>query len=292
MKWFHATKHRSLFESINSVCPVFPITTIVQEKYIQLQQLLSEQSELQRELIITRNQLKQAQQQIQRCKDRNTSLRMKLIRLARKCSKMRHFAYHDELTGLPNRNLLLDRLKQAIVQATRQDKQVALLFIDLDKFKDINDRLGHATGDTLLQLVAERLSTCIRYCDTVCRYGGDEFVILLPEISGQKNAVAVTNKIREQLHEPYVIGKNMFTVTASIGSSVCKPNGQSSDDLINQADMAMYRAKASRDQSFRQIMQNFPQDGGTSFLCSAKLITQRFFRHKLHLRFLENQSLL
>src|SRR4051812_38244840 len=108
----------------------------------------------------------------------NDRLRKRVAELERELTHARHLAYHDPLTGLPNRALLLDRLMQAMAQAQRQHKVVGLLLLDLDCFKSINDKLGHNAGDLILQEVAERLSSCIRACDTACRYGGDEFVIL------------------------------------------------------------------------------------------------------------------
>jgi len=165
----------------------------------QLPRPLLELVELKRTLSTSQQQLNVAQQQIKTLTETNVSLRRKSIRLAKKCAQARHFAYHDELTGLPNRSLLMDRLKQAMVQSARQHKQVALLYIDLDKFKSVNDSLGHAAGDKLLQLVAERLSASIRYGDTACRYGGDEFVVMLPQIDDQESVTAVTEKIRAHL---------------------------------------------------------------------------------------------
>ena len=155
-------------------------------------------------------------------------------------------------------SLLLDRLKQAIAHSARQHKQVALLFIDLDKFKSINDKLGHAVGDRLLQQVAERLTACIRYGDTACRYGGDEFVIMLPEIDGQENAAAVTEKIRANLAAAYDLDGNFIEITASIGVAVYRDGGQNCSDLIKQADIAMYLAKAHGEfqkRSFESAMQ-------------------------------------
>ncbi|MEC4747037.1 GGDEF domain-containing protein [Methylomicrobium sp. Wu6] len=208
-----------------------------------LQDPFSAQTELKRALVARQQQLKAAQQQIQTLAETNAFLRQRLIRLAKKCAEARHFAHHDELTGLPNRSLLMDRLRQAMAQSARQQKQVALLFIDLDRFKSINDRLGHAAGDKLLQLVAERLAACIRYGDTACRYGGDEFVILLPEINGQESAAVVTEKIRAHLAASYVVDGYVIAITASIGVAVYRTGGQKGSDLIKQADKAMYQAK-------------------------------------------------
>ena len=206
---------------------------------------LSELTELKRALATSQQQLKAAQQQIETLEKNNASLRQKLIRLAKRCAQARHFAYHDELTGLPNRSLLMDRLKQAMVQSARQNKQVALLFIDLDGFKSVNDRFGHAAGDKLLQQVAVRLTACIRYGDTACRYGGDEFVILLPEIDGQDSVEVVTEKIRFHLAASYRVDGNAIAATASIGTAIYRAGRQNCSDLIKQADMDMYHAKAN-----------------------------------------------
>jgi diguanylate cyclase len=225
----------------------------------QLQHCLMELAELKRTLSTSQQQLKAAQQQIKTLTKTNTCFRQKLIRLAKKYAKARYSAYHDELTGLVNRSLLLDRLKQALAQSDRQHKQMALLFIDLDKFKSVNDRLGHTVGDKLLQQVAERLSACIRYGDTACQYGGDEFVIMLPEINGQESVASVTEKIRAHLAAPYVLDGNFITVTASIGTAVYCNSGQESSDLIKQADAAMYLAKAHNNlqsRSFQPTMMN------------------------------------
>ena len=225
----------------------------------QFQDSIPEIVELKRALATSQQQLKAAQQQIETLTDSNACLRQKLIRIAKKYAQALHFANHDELTGLANRSLLVDRLKQAMAQSDRQHNQVALLFIDLDKFKSVNDRLGHAAGDKLLQQVAERLAACIRYGDTACRYGGDEFVIMLPEINGQENAAAVTEKIRARLAAPYVLNDNVVAITASIGVAVYRAGEQNYSDLIKQADIAMYIAKAHGNfpnRSFQPVMQS------------------------------------
>jgi diguanylate cyclase (GGDEF)-like protein/PAS domain S-box-containing protein len=159
--------------------------------------------------------------------------------------KMAHLAQHDFLTGLPNRVLLTERLSQSIRLAHRHGKQVALLFLDLDYFKHINDSLGHAIGDQLLQSVAERLSACVRASDTVCRQGGDEFVILLTEIEQPQDAVHVAETLRTALDAPHLIGGHELHVTLSMGISVYPEDGIDVDTVMQNADTAMYHAKAS-----------------------------------------------
>jgi len=186
----------------------------------------------------------------------NVRLMQKVAQLEHEVAQARHLAYHDSLTGLPNRALLLDRLKQAMMQAQRQHKAVGVLLLDLDHFKSVNDRLGHNAGDLILQGVAARLSSCVRGCDTACRYGGDEFVILLPEIRGAGDVAAVARKVGACLSIPHRIGDRLVAVSASIGSAVFKEGGASCGELIGAADAAMYRAKtatriASRDAMLR-----------------------------------------
>jgi diguanylate cyclase (GGDEF)-like protein/PAS domain S-box-containing protein len=159
--------------------------------------------------------------------------------------KMAHLAHHDFLTGLPNRALLTERLSQAIGLARRRGKQVALLFVDLDYFKHINDSLGHAVGDQVLQSAARRLSACVRTTDTVCRQGGDEFVILLAEIEQPQDAALVAEKLLVALAEPQLIGQHEIHVTLSIGISVYPDDGIDGDTVMENADAAMYHAKAS-----------------------------------------------
>ena len=164
--------------------------------------------------------------------------------------KMAHMAQHDFLTGLPNRALLTERLSQAIGLAHRHRKQVALLFLDLDYFKHINDSLGHAIGDQLLQSVANRLAACVRGTDTVCRQGGDEFVILLAEIEHPQDAAHVAEKLRAALAVPHLIDGRELHVTLSIGISIYPDDGIHVDTVMQNADTAMYHAKASgRDNS-------------------------------------------
>ena len=174
---------------------------------------------------------------------RNALLARKVARLEEALARVRHVACHDPLTGLPNRNLLLDRLKQATLRAERQHKAVGVLVLDLDGFKQVNDRLGHPAGDQLLQQVAGRLSECMRGGDTVCRYGGDEFVIMLPEIGGAEDAEAVAQKIRLCLVAPYRIGDTEVEVSASVGAALFRSDQPDSSEVIREADFAMYRTK-------------------------------------------------
>jgi diguanylate cyclase (GGDEF)-like protein len=144
---------------------------------------------------------------------------------------------------LPNRVLLFDRLSQAMLQATRQYKAVGLLLLDLDGFKRVNDELGHSAGDVILQIAAARLSKCIRGCDTACRYGGDEFVILLPEVAAAENVRSVAKKIRTALSRPYRLGAKVVVVGVSIGAALFKGGPVSCNELIGAADADMYRSK-------------------------------------------------
>lgn len=158
-------------------------------------------------------------------------------------SKMRHQAQHDFLTGLPNRMLLNDRIAHAVAQARRDGFHPALLFLDLDKFKHINDSLGHAVGDQLLQAVSERLVKCVRASDTVSRHGGDEFVILLADERRPQDAALTADKILLALSAPFLIGGQELHTSTSIGISVFPLDGMESAILIKNADTAMYHAK-------------------------------------------------
>ena len=155
-------------------------------------------------------------------------------------------AQHDPLTDLPNRVLLNDRLNQAISRAQRHGSLVAVLFLDLDRFKRVNDSLGHLVGDKLLQEVATRLTGAVRESDTVSRYGGDEFVVVLSELGHRAIAMMQAEKIRARLSAPHFIKKHELHTKVSIGISIFPEDGQDAQTLIDCADFAMYRAKASR----------------------------------------------
>jgi diguanylate cyclase (GGDEF)-like protein/PAS domain S-box-containing protein len=157
--------------------------------------------------------------------------------------KMSHLAAHDVLTSLPNRACFNDRLEQGITLSRRHGRQMAVLFIDLDHFKHINDSLGHLIGDQIIRAVAQRIGPCIRHSDTVSRHGGDEFVVLLSEIGHAGDAGLIAEKIRLVLMEPYTIDGHFLHLTASIGVSVYPNDGDDALALIQYADTAMYHAK-------------------------------------------------
>jgi diguanylate cyclase (GGDEF)-like protein/PAS domain S-box-containing protein len=169
--------------------------------------------------------------------------------------KMSHLAQHDFLTELPNRVLLNDRLGQAIRMDERHHKKLAVLFVDLDHFKTINDSLGHAIGDALLQSIAKRLRETLRETDTVSRPGGDEFVILLAEIEIADDAALVAGKILAALAPPHRLAGRELSVTASIGISIYPEHGQDAERLVHSADIAMYEAKKSGGGSYRFFAQ-------------------------------------
>ncbi|MBU6995029.1 sensor domain-containing diguanylate cyclase [Ferrovum myxofaciens] len=158
---------------------------------------------------------------------------------------LRFTAYSDPLTGLPNRLLLMDRLSQAIRSLNRESPGIALLFVDLDHFKPINDNFGHHVGDLVLRETATRLQSCVRESDTIARLGGDEFIVLLMGVENPLSALGIGEKIRETLNDPFILESvSPLTLSASIGMTFCQTHAIDAENLIRQADFAMYRAKA------------------------------------------------
>ncbi|MDD3519372.1 MAG: EAL domain-containing protein, partial [Chromatiales bacterium] len=166
-------------------------------------------------------------------------------------ARIHHLAYHDALTNLPNRVLLHDRLGQAILQSRRSGRRSAVLFLDLDRFKNINDSLGHEVGDMLLVTVARRCLDAVRETDTVTRQGGDEFVIVLPDIEHTQDAALVARKILAALESPIKAGAHELTVTGSVGIALHPEDGQTVSMLLRNADAAMYQAKANGRNGFQ-----------------------------------------
>ena len=170
--------------------------------------------------------------------------------------QMDHLAHHDVLTDLPNRILLQDRLGQAIELARRQGRKLAVMFMDLDRFKHINDSLGHTIGDQLLQSVAQRLVACVRHSDTVSRQGGDEFVLLLSYIEHSEDAVHSAQKILAAIALSHRIDQHDLHISASIGISIFPDDGQDAETLIKSADTAMYSAKENGRNNYKFFEQN------------------------------------
>jgi diguanylate cyclase (GGDEF)-like protein len=181
----------------------------------------------------------------------NAEITKENIRLEELVASSSHAAHHDALTGLPNRILLRDRIEQAIAMAPRHGKQVALLFLDLDGFKHINDSLGHSAGDRLLNSVSLRLVDCVRVSDTVSRLGGDEFVVLLAEINDPADAGVTARRFLQVMDETHAIDGHELQVSVSIGISVYPDDGLDAEALIKAADAAMYRVKESGRHGFQ-----------------------------------------
>ena len=155
----------------------------------------------------------------------------------------RFLAYHDTLTGLPNRRLLDDRLRQAVYLAQRRDARVAVMVVDLDRFKQVNDALGHRAGDAVLREAAHRISGCVRKADTLARHGGDEFVVVIPDLSQDGDGQVVAEKILRALEPPFTVDGREFSIGASIGISLYPADAGDGEAVLRNADVAMYRAK-------------------------------------------------
>jgi diguanylate cyclase (GGDEF)-like protein/PAS domain S-box-containing protein len=192
-------------------------------------------------------ELRQSNSELQ---ETNLQLEEAHRRLMETEKRMRHMALHDLLTGLPNRALLQDRVTQAISHARRERKRAAILFIDLDNFKHINDSLGHLVGDRLLQIVAARLHKCVRRGDTVARLGGDEFVMCLGALDDSSGATVVAQKVLASLDSPMIVEGHELHVTGSIGISVYPDDGSNAEILLQASDTAMYHAKGHGRNSF------------------------------------------
>jgi diguanylate cyclase (GGDEF)-like protein len=179
-------------------------------------------------------------------KQKNEQLIRRLSNVSRRALAADRLAHQDSLTGLPNRLVLIKRLQRALAVAHRQRSSLSLLFVDLDGFKRVNDRFGHRTGDLLLTVVGARIAACVRFDDIACRYGGDEFVVLLGNDEDSSVAERTARSIRESIGRRYSIEGQRLNITASIGIATYPGDGLSYDVLLGRADDAMYRDKAAR----------------------------------------------
>ncbi len=210
--------------------------------------------------------------------------------------RLNRLAFYDNLTGLPNRVLFLDRLEYAVQFALRHQYKGALLFIDLDNFKRINDTLGHSVGDELLKIMAARLKECNRITDTVscfieekeakiaARLGGDEFTVILPRINGADNAAVVARRIVERMARPVVIGQNEFIVTPSIGVAIFPDDGDTVEELLKNADLAMYFAKRNGSGNFKYFQESM-NDLALKRLTIENQLRQAIERNELYLHY-------
>jgi diguanylate cyclase (GGDEF)-like protein/PAS domain S-box-containing protein len=189
--------------------------------------------------------------------------------------KMTHLAQYDFLTDLPNRLLLKDRITQAISLSRRHGKPLAVLFLDLDGFKHINDSLGHEIGDKVLQLVAQRVVACLRTSDTVSRHGGDEFVILLSEVADPGDAAFSAEKILTALARPHAISELNVNLSASIGISIYPQDGHDAETLIKNADTAMYQAKGKGSNKYHFFSQNMNVRGVERQFLESRLVASK-----------------
>jgi len=203
--------------------------------------LLRAKDELEQRVLERTNELTAANQQLQK----------EIFERIQAEQRIWHVAHHDSLTGLPNRTLLHDRLEQALAHALRENHRVGVMFLDLDRFKSINDSLGHAVGDELLKQVARRIEDAVRAVDTVSRLGGDEFIVILGELAGSEDAVRVADKIIQALAQPVHAQGHDLRVTPSIGVSLYPDDGLEALQLMKNADTAMYHAKASGRNNFQ-----------------------------------------
>jgi diguanylate cyclase (GGDEF)-like protein len=198
---------------------------------------------------------------------------------ARNFEDAMHQAFHDSLTGLPNRALFLDRLEHAEARATRTGSPVAVLFLDLDSFKKVNDRLGHVAGDELLVLVAGRLRRCMRPSDTAARFGGDEFAMLLEDMAPDASPALVAERVLQDLTKPFTIQGQEVLISASVG--IASSQDRADDDLLRNADLAMYRAKSAGKGRFQQF------EAGMHVVVLERLELEVDLQRALHRRELE-----
>ncbi|CAN7460114.1 bifunctional diguanylate cyclase/phosphodiesterase [Massilia sp. LjRoot122] len=198
--------------------------------------------------------------------------------------KLDHLAHHDPLTALPNRLLFHDRLQHALIRSAREDRQLAVLFIDLDRFKNVNDTLGHHVGDELLKQVASALSGCLREGDTLARLGGDEFIVLLEDVDGAFGAGHVANKLMTLFEQPFTVSGHELFVTGSVGISLFPQDATDLNMLVRNADIAMYQAKARGRNGFQFYAPSMSGEGVERLRLEA-LLRRAIEKHEIYLHY-------
>lgn len=220
--------------------------------YLGMATDMTEQHKARQSVRQAHEQLEQrVQQRTQELAQSHTRLQAEVAERIKVEAIMRNMAHYDAITGLPNRNLLYERLKQAMQQCSRNGEQMALLFLDLDRFKNINDSLGHAVGDVLLRLAGQRLALLLRAHDTLARLGGDEFVVVVPRLTHPLQAQHLAEKLIEAMQEPLVVEGHVLHISTSIGICLCPDDGDDLTILLRNADTAMYQAKAGGRNTYR-----------------------------------------
>lgn len=233
---------------------------------------ITERKKAQEALLRARDELeRRVQDRTAELAGTNARLQAEIIERRHIEERVRYMAHHDSLTGLPNRTLLKDRMEQAIALGRRYNKQVAVMFIDLDRFKTINDTLGHHVGDTLLKETGRRLRQCVRASDTVARLGGDEFVVVLPELGSAEEAVPIAEKLSASLEPPVYVDGHELHVTPSIGVCIFPRDGEDVETIMRNADTAMYQAKAAGRNNFQFYTEQMNAQATHHFLLESDL---------------------
>ena len=193
---------------------------------------------------------KKKAKKVQKIASRETELEQEINERRALEKQLTHLAFHDSLTGLPNRSLFVDRLQRAIAEAERKKEAVVVMFVDLDDFKKVNDSFGHQVGDKVIQAAALRLKKCLRDIDSIARMGGDEFTLLIPHVGEQEDIEVIARRLIESLDDPIVVEGTEFRMSISIGISIYPNDAKSEDSLLRNADTAMYFAKHTRGPSY------------------------------------------
>lgn len=272
-EWTYVRKDGSRFPVLLSVTPLRRSTGEI-SGYLAIATDITERKHAQRSLEQSQAELEvKVQLRTAELAQLNAHLQEEVAERRQMERQMRDMAHFDAITGLPNRNLLHDRILQALAHAKRTGEMVAVMYLDLDRFKNINDTLGHMVGDDLLRHVAARLSMALRNSDTLARIGGDEFVVLLPHINGVEQAVMVAEKLLALLEDPLIVQGHILHISTSIGVCFYPQDGRDKNVLLRNADTAMYQAKAAGRKTYRLFTEQMNQDADRHYRVESALRT-------------------